>query len=67
MTQRLKQIDNHETLFLLQNCFSMPKLNYFLRAAPFFQEGEVLENYNKIIHESLTEISNIQLLESAWE
>ena len=67
MTQRLKQIDNHEALFLLQNCFSMPKLNYFLRTAPCFQEGKILENYDKIICESLTEILNIQLSESAWE
>ena len=30
MPSRLTQIDNHQALFLLRNCFGMPKLTYFL-------------------------------------
>ena len=45
---------------------SIPKLTYFLRTAPCFLESEILQKYDEIIHESLIDILNIQLLESAW-
>ena len=38
MGERLRMIDAHDALFLLKNCFAIPKLTYFLRTAPFFQK-----------------------------
>ena len=66
MVSRLKQIDNHEALFLLRNCFSIPKLTYILRTAPCFEEAEELQKYDQIIRGSLINILNIQLLDPAW-
>ena len=36
MVNRLEEIDAHDALFLLRNCFSMPKLTYNLRTSPCF-------------------------------
>ena len=47
MASRLKQIDNHEALYLLRNCFSIPKLNYLLRTAPCFIEKDELQKYDQ--------------------
>ena len=52
MTSRLHEIDNHEALFLLQHCFSIPKLTYFLRASPCFMVRNILENVDTTIKES---------------
>ena len=66
MVSRLKEIDNHEALFLLQNCFSMPKLTYFLRTAPCFSEEDLLRKYDNTIKNCLIDILNIPLLDHAW-
>ena len=66
MVSRLKQIDNHEALYLLRNCFSIPKLNYLVRTAPCFLEAEELHKYDNLIRGSLVDILNIQLSDLAW-
>ena len=65
MITRLKEIDNHEALFLLRHCFAMPKLTYFLRTSPCFLEQDTLENFDKIIKDSLVNILNISLPDMA--
>ena len=52
MVTRLNKIDPHQALFLLRNCFSMPKLTYFLRTAPCFLEQGILKNYDEIMRMS---------------
>ena len=32
----IDKLDAHYGFYLLKNCFSMPKLLYFLRTSPFF-------------------------------
>ena len=66
MTERLTEIGAHEALFLLRNCFSIPKLTYFLRTAPCFTKSDILKNYDNFIKVSLQTILNIQLDEPAW-
>ena len=66
MARRLNEIDNHEALFLLRHCFAMPKLTYFLRTSPCFLEQETLENFDKIIKDTLVNILNISLPDMAY-
>ena len=66
MTERLITIDAHEALFLLRNCFSMPKLTYFLRTAPCFLKKNILLEYDNSIRNSFKKILNIKLEEQAW-
>ena len=61
MVERLTQIDAHEALFLLRNCFSIPKLTYFLRTAPCFVEQDILQNYDNLIKDSIQKILNVQI------
>ena len=66
MASRLKEIDAHDALFLLRNCFSMPKLTYNLRTAPCFLKKDILNKYDTIMKESLQAILNVKLDENAW-
>ena len=66
MTERLTTIGAHEALFLLRNCFSIPKLTYFLRTAPCFMERSIMHKYDNYIKDSLQKILNIHLEEPAW-
>ena len=67
MTKCLKEIDNHEALFLLRNCFAMPKLTYFLRTSPCFTKPETLNKFDLIIKTSLINILNIPLSDSSYD
>ena len=66
MASRLSKIDSHSALYLLRNCFAMPKLTYFLRSSPCFLKPAILERYDTIIKDALVKILNIQLPEDAW-
>ena len=66
MSDRLIQIDAHEALFLLWNCFSIPKVTYFLNMAPCFFKRGILQAYDNLIWVSLQKILNIQLEETSW-
>ena len=66
MMERLKQIESHEALFLLRNCFVMPKLTYFLRTAPCFMKPDTLKKFDSFVKESLITILNITLPEGAY-
>ena len=67
MAGRLKQIDSHSTLFLLKNCFSMPKLLYFLRSSPCFLRTDILQRYDSIIKNTLANILCIKLDDPALD
>ena len=47
MVERLVHIDAHDAIFLLRHCFSIPKLMYILRCAPYFKLKEVLQDYDQ--------------------
>ena len=49
MCERLSNVDSHEATFLMKNALSIPKLNYFLRTAPCFQEINLLEQFDKTL------------------
>ena len=66
MGQRLKDIDAHDALFLLRNCFSIPKLTYLLRTAPFYKHNELVALYDEELRTILQSILNITLEEDAW-
>ena len=61
MTKRLELLDSHEAMYLLKNCFALPKLNYFLRSSPCFLKKDILQEYDSVIKESLVSILNLKL------
>ena len=66
MGERLAMIDSHDALFLLKNCFAIPKLTYFLRTAPFFKKKDILHLYDEELKNALETILNVPLEGDAW-
>ena len=66
MGDRLKEVDAHDALFLLKNCFAIPKLMYVLRTAPTFKHPEILLEYDNKLKEVLQSILNVTLEDDAW-
>jgi len=66
LSSRLSHLNAHDTLFLLKNCFSIPKLTYTLRSAPCHTR-QLLSEYDKEMRSPLQSILNIQLTDDAWE
>ena len=66
MSSHLTKIDNHQALFLMRNCFGIPKLTYFLRSSPCLLQPKSLERYDQVIKKTLIKILNIQLNDQAW-
>ena len=44
---------------MLKNCFSMPKLLYFLRTSTCFNHSALLEKYDKTVHDGLSKVCNV--------
>ena len=65
LTSRLTSLSAHDALYLLKNCFCMPKLIYTLRCAACYK-STVLAEYDANIHNTLQLILNIDLSEAAW-
>ena len=61
MANRLAEIDKHDALFLLRQCFAIPKMTYFLRTGLCYLKPEILESYDQVIKKALTNILNLQL------
>jgi len=65
LASRLTTLNAQDALFLLKNCFGMPKLLYTLRCAPCYSSA-ILSQYDGVIKQTLQLILNIELTESVW-
>jgi len=66
LPSRLSHLNAHDALFLLKNCFSIPKLTYTLHFAQFYTR-QLLSEYDKEMRSTLQSILNIQLTDDARE
>ena len=55
----LKKLDAHYGFFMLEKCFSLPKLLYFLRTSTCFNHPALLEKYDKTVRDGLPEVCNV--------
>ena len=60
------KLDAHYAFYLLKNCFSLPKLLYFPRTSPCFEELDLLQQYDSIIRKSLSKNCNVNFNESSY-
>ena len=67
MVNRLKLLKRHDALFLLRQCFCMPKIMYFIRSAPIFRNTVWCEQFDETIRLALQRILNVQMEGSVWE
>ena len=56
----IDKLDAHYGFYLLKNCFSMPKLLYFLRTSPCFLQNNFLERYDKLLRNSF-KVPNVKM------
>ena len=66
MTEKLSLLDRHPAFFLLENCFSMPKLMYLLRSSPTFQHPDLLADFDDCLKSCATDICNVSFDDIAW-
>ena len=57
----IDKLDAQYGFYLLKNCFSMPKLLYFLHTSPCFLQNDFLERYNKLLRNSLCRVTNVKM------
>ena len=66
LSEVVTKIDAHYGFYLLKNCFSLPKLLYFLRTSPCSEELDLLQQYNFIIRKSLSKTCNVNFNEGSY-
>ena len=67
MVERLKQLDSHDALFLLKQCFAIPKIMYTLRTAPCFLNIEWCKEFDDTLRKALQRILNVNMDDSMWD
>ena len=65
LTKRLELMPSHDSLYLLRNVLTAPRLMYLLRTAPCTGSVE-LEKFDTVLRESLSTTLNIDLDDDRW-
>lgn len=65
LASRLTRLHAQDALFLLRNCFNMPKLLYTLRCAACYK-STVLSEYDAVVRHTLKAVLNVDLTEAVW-
>ncbi len=66
VTEIVDKLDAHYGFYLLKNCFSMPKLLYYLRTGACFTEPDLLIDYDKELRQGLTKVCNVNFTEISF-
>lgn len=66
MAETLKRMSSHSALFLLRISMALPRLLYFLRAAPCWRQSDLLQVFDEVIRTTLESILNCQLQGNPW-
>ena len=55
----VEKLDAHYGFFMLENCFSLPKLLYFLRTSTCFNHPALSEKYDRTVRDGLFKLCNV--------
>ena len=66
MAVRLESLNSHDALFLLRQCFAMPKIMYFLRTSTVFLNSDWCKNFDETLRKALQSTLNIKMEDSVW-
>ena len=58
-------LNAHYGCFMLENCFSLSKLLYFLRTSICFNHPALLEKYDKTVRDGLSKVCNVNF-DNIW-
>jgi len=65
LSMRLELMPSHDSLYLLRNVFTAPRLMYLLRMAPC-TDSPVMPLFDVTIQESLSATLNVELSDNRW-
>jgi len=63
---RLEYLDSHCALYLLNNCFALPRFLFLLRTMPCFYRADKLGVVDDAIREALEGVTNVSIGPSQW-
>ena len=66
MFERLKFLNSHTALFLLKNCFAVPKLTYLIRTSPAWNFEKFISAFDDEIKDVLETIINVDMNYQQW-
>lgn len=66
MFERLKCLNSHTALFILRNCFAIPKLTYLMRTTPVWMFQDFTMNFDNKIKDLLESLLNVSLNNKQW-
>ena len=67
MSQRLRDVEPHCALFLFKNCLWLPKVMYFIRASPAYQNSSaILRRMDALLRETMSATVNVNFREDFW-
>ena len=66
MISKLDLIDPHQAFILLKNSFVIPKMTYLLRSSPAFHQTDILQEFDMIVRNSMSKITNIDFTDDGW-
>ena len=66
MKVRLTCLEPHKGQTLLKNSFSIPKLQYLLRASPAYKYGNTIHDFDELTRSTLSQITNVRMNEKSW-
>lgn len=60
LVSRLRLLENHQAFAMLKNCFSLPKLQYILRATTAYKQEDVLARFDETLVAALSTVTNVR-------
>ena len=65
--ENLRHVGTHNSLYLLKNCFLLPKLLYTLRTVPTWKNSEALRSFDSDQRKILEETLNVKIDDLQWQ
>ena len=66
MVSRLQLLQAHDAVYLLRNCFVIPKMLHLLRTSSTWKATEELTRFDCTVRQALQDICNIRLDDTMW-
>ena len=66
MISRLRVVDNHQAFVLLRNAFSIPKMQYVLRASPAYKHVVELGCFDESLRSAVASVTNVEVSGDSW-
>ena len=67
MIPKLSLLSSHNALYLLRNCFHIPKFLHILRTSPAFTQPGLLQDMDSLTAGALSKLLNVDITSKTWQ